>query len=59
VLADRETSPFRGVLDLYRLERLPVADSPDPPRDVVAVFAVERRIPGAMEAPPDRTTFGS
>jgi hypothetical protein len=46
-------SPFRGVLDLYEFERLPLADSPNPPREVL-VFGVERRIPGALEAPPSR-----
>jgi Mycobacterial cell wall arabinan synthesis protein len=59
VLEDRETSPFRGVLDLYPLQRLPVADSSDAPRDVVAVYAVDRHVPGAMQALPERTTISS
>ena len=49
------TSPFAGVLDVYTLERLPVADSARPPRGLL-VFAVSRRIPGAVVAPPERTT---
>ncbi|MGH7540698.1 MAG: hypothetical protein ACRELC_06850, partial [Gemmatimonadota bacterium] len=45
-----ETSPFAGVLDLYDLERMPLADSKIPPEDL-AVFRVDREIPGAEEAP--------
>jgi hypothetical protein len=43
-------SPFRGLVDLYPLERLSLAGSRHPPRDV-AVFGVERGIPGAALAP--------
>jgi hypothetical protein len=52
------SSPFSGLLDLYRLERLPVADSENPPADLV-VFGVDRRIPGAHLAPPVRATLKS
>jgi arabinosyltransferase C len=51
------SSPFVGVLDLYELERLPLADSANPPDDV-AVFRVDRQIPGAKEAPPMPATAG-
>jgi len=54
----RATSPFEGVLDLYRLERLPLADSKDPPGNVV-LYEVDQRIPGAVNAPPDATTVVS
>jgi hypothetical protein len=49
------TSPFDGVPELYPLTRLPLTDSAEPPQDVV-VYRVDRRIPGAVEAPPDATT---
>ena len=52
------TSPFVGLLDLYELERVPVADSEDDV-DRLRVFAVDRRIPGAGLAPPTRTTIVS
>ena len=52
-----DSSPFAGVLDLYELERLPLADSANPPRDI-AVFRVDREIPGAMQAPPTSTAGG-
>lgn len=45
------TSPFVGLLDLYELERVPVADSEESV-DRLRVFAVEQRIPGAALAPP-------
>jgi len=48
-IADSFTSPFAGTLDLYRLERLPLADSPKPP-STIRVFRVDRRIPGALLA---------
>jgi Mycobacterial cell wall arabinan synthesis protein len=44
-------SPFAGVADLYRLERLPLADSLHAPPGLVA-FRVDRQIPGALEAAP-------
>jgi hypothetical protein len=53
-IADPFTSPFAGVLDLYRLERLPLADSESPP-NTIAVFGLERRIPGAVFAPAETT----
>jgi hypothetical protein len=52
------SSPFLGVLDLYRLERLPVADSTNPPTSLV-VFRVDQRIPGAMRASPVRRSLTS
>ena len=48
------TSPFAGVLDLYRLERLPLSDSQDPP-STMRVFRVDRRIPGVLLAPAETT----
>ncbi|MDQ3380626.1 MAG: arabinosyltransferase domain-containing protein [Actinomycetota bacterium] len=48
------TSPFVGLLDLYELERVPVADSEESV-DRLRVFAVEARIPGAALAPPTTT----
>jgi len=56
---ERDTSPFLGVTDLYSLHRLSVADSPLPPRDVIAVYAVDKRIPGGVEAAPSKTTSRS
>jgi Mycobacterial cell wall arabinan synthesis protein len=50
-------SPFDGVLDLYRLNRLPVADSRNPRN--VAVFAVDRNIPGARQLLPVEKTSTS
>jgi hypothetical protein len=44
-------SPFEGILDVYGLQRLSLADSPNPPREVV-VFAVENRVPDVLEVPP-------
>jgi arabinosyltransferase A len=51
-------SPFDGLLDLYWLERLPIADSTNPPDDIV-VLGVNRRIPGAKLAPPAKKTIVS
>jgi hypothetical protein len=45
------TSPFLGLLDLYDVERVPVADTM-PPLERLQVYAVDRRIPGAMLAQP-------
>ena len=47
------TSPFDGLLDLYLLERLPLADSTDPPEGLV-IFAVKTRLPDAKRVPPVR-----
>ena len=52
------TSPFVGLLDLYDLERVPVADSVDQV-DRLRIFEVDTRIPGASLAPPTRTTVVS
>jgi hypothetical protein len=54
-IGESATSPFAGLLDLYRLERLPLADSPNPPERFVA-FDVDRIIVGAAEAIPTVTT---
>jgi hypothetical protein len=59
VLRDRETSPFVGILDLYRLERLPIVDTRDRPGDVLEVLAVDGRIPGSVQVPPETTTLVS
>ena len=48
------TSPFRGVLDLYALEELPMS-SPDRQSDEILAYRVDRRISGATLAPPDAT----
>ena len=53
-----DTSPFEGVVDLYRLERLSLSDSPLPPGNVV-LYEVDRRISGAAIAAPDETTVVS
>jgi len=52
----RGTSPFDGVIDLYRLDRLPISDSKYALGDV-AVFAVDRTIPGATPLPPVERTL--
>jgi Mycobacterial cell wall arabinan synthesis protein len=44
------TSPFDGLPRVYNLVRLPLTDSPDPPGDV-AIYEVDRRIPGGVLAP--------
>jgi hypothetical protein len=51
---DYTLSPFAGVLDLYELVRIPPVDASGPPFAEVAILAVDRRIPGARIAPPDR-----
>jgi hypothetical protein len=50
------SSPFAGLVDVYELERLSVADSENPPDELV-VFE-RREIPGAKVAPPTVTTVG-
>lgn len=52
------TSPFVGLLDLYTLERVPVADSEESV-DRLRIFAVDERIPGAALAPPTATNVVS
>jgi hypothetical protein len=54
----RDTSPFESLLDLYRLERLPLADSQYPPGNLV-LYDVDRRIPGAVVLLPDATVLVS
>jgi hypothetical protein len=54
----RDTSPFESLLDLYRLERLPLADSRYPPGNLV-LYDVDRRIPGAVVLLPDATVLVS
>ena len=49
------TSPFVGLLDLYELERVPVADSKGSV-DRLRVFGVDSRIPGGAQALPTITT---
>ena len=44
-------SPFLGVLDLYPVRYLPVANRRDPIEDFV-VFRVDRHVPGGIVAPP-------
>jgi hypothetical protein len=45
------TSPFDGLPNLYRLIRLPLSDSTDPPGEV-ALYEVDRHIDGGVVAPP-------
>jgi hypothetical protein len=45
------TSPFDGLTDVYRIVRLPLSDSPDPPGEV-ALYEVDRHIDGGVVAPP-------
>ena len=62
ILGPSETSPFLGVLDLYRLQRLPVVSEDyvdDEGDNQLAVLVVDRRIPGAAVAEPVRTTLVS
>lgn len=51
-------SPFDGLLDLYRIDRLPLADSRHPPGNIV-LYHVDRRMPGARQVAPDITTVTS
>ena len=53
-----QTSPFAGVLDLYRLTELSTSDSVEPPQGVFA-YQVDRLIPGAVVAAPEETTTSS
>jgi hypothetical protein len=52
------TSPFVGLLDLYTFERLPWADTANPPSDVTA-FRIERRIRGARLVSAQEATIAS
>jgi hypothetical protein len=52
---NRPGTPFSGILDVYRLQRLPLSDSERPPRDVI-VYDVDESLPGGVLAPPERTT---
>ena len=49
------TSPFDGVFDLYGVGAMPLVDVGGQPLKA-AVYTLDRRIPGAVEAPPERTT---
>ena len=49
------TTPFAGLLDLYRVTPLPLRLPEGRPEGLLA-FAVDPRIPGSMNAPPDRET---
>ena len=51
-------SPFLHVLDLYGLQRLPLADSANPPANF-AVFGVEQAIPRAQVVEPVRVDLAS
>jgi hypothetical protein len=51
-------SPFQYVLDLYGLERMPLADSANPPQNFV-VFRLGETIPGASVAEPVRIDIAS
>jgi len=58
LLSGDVSSPFLGLLDIYDLERVPLADSSNWPEPVL-VFEVDRHIPGAALAPPHRVSFTS
>jgi hypothetical protein len=48
------TSPFRGVSDLYSIERISIADSGAAPvRSGVRIYEVHEQIEGGLVAPPD------
>jgi hypothetical protein len=49
------TSPFTGVLDVYRLQAMPLTDSRRPPKGLI-VYAVVSSIPGGVIASPEKTT---
>jgi Mycobacterial cell wall arabinan synthesis protein/Arabinosyltransferase concanavalin like domain len=49
------SSPFAGLLDVYRLERVSLADSEKEPEEVV-VFGIDGGIPGGRLAPPIAAT---
>jgi hypothetical protein len=53
----QEATPFTALLDVHRLRRLPLADSPAPPGTVV-VYEVDRRVPGGRLAEPERLSEG-
>jgi Mycobacterial cell wall arabinan synthesis protein len=59
ILRDRGTSPFLGVLDLYRLERLPVRRRHGESAETLEILAVDQRIPGALQVQPQRATIVS
>ena len=50
------SSPFTGLLDLYSVEPLPLADSGNPPPDLV-LFGIDQSIRGGLEAAPDKEAF--
>jgi Mycobacterial cell wall arabinan synthesis protein len=50
------SSPWAGLVDLYELERLSIADSENPPDELLVFERTE--IPGAAIAPPMVTTVG-
>jgi hypothetical protein len=54
-VGDRATNPFLGLLDLYRVEQLPLTDS-GRPLENIAVFEIDREIRGARLAPPSKVT---
>jgi hypothetical protein len=52
------TSPFDGLFDLSQGRRLPLSDSTDAPKNV-AVYELDRHIPGAEQAPVVATRVAS
>jgi hypothetical protein len=52
------SSAFEGVLDLHRVDRLPVTDSHGGQTEV-GVYQVDQRVVGGVRAAPDKTTFAS
>jgi arabinosyltransferase B len=53
LLLDPGTSPFNGVLDLYRIERLPVTDSSDQLTEIAA-YRVDAHTPNWTQVKADR-----
>ena len=53
-----DLSPFMGLVSLYSLERLSLADSANPPTGSL-LFNVDKRLQGAIEARPDSATAAS
>jgi hypothetical protein len=47
------TSPFDGVADVHQLTALPLTDSAEPPRGLIA-YVADLSAPGAALAPPER-----
>ena len=58
VLMVGEIGPFMGAIELYPVQRLALADSPNRPIESI-VFGIDKRIAGAIEVPPESMTASS